>query len=123
MRCGPGVGFKVLEVVPKNTYVEYDRIFEADGSWMYVTANGKSGWVNGRYLKAAVIDNHDDAEEEIEVSDDSTEKQESQNNTTVVVSKTRKDKLVGMILICIGIAILVSALAFYLLTKNSEKRR
>ncbi len=123
--CGPGYGFERLEVLPEGTYLEYDRTYKTNTTWVYVTANGVSGWANGDYLRKTR--KYEEEEEEPEASDIDTEDEYGESdNITYVEQKPDKNKsrmIKGIVLICIGCAILIAALAAYLLSKKKDAAR
>lgn len=52
MRDGVGTSARVLEVLPNGTVVRVlgEEQLQGGGKWFEVDANGKTGWVNARYL-------------------------------------------------------------------------
>ena len=100
---------------------------------MYVRADGLEGWVSGDYLrtKKVGIDTQDNANEEAldntadtqigdEVSDNGTALKVDSPETNAAEDK--KKLVAGIILICLGSAILIAVLAIYLLSiKKNEK--
>lgn len=52
LRAAPGTGERVVTSLPRNTTV---LAGERRGSWVFVSANGVTGWVSGDYLSAAPV--------------------------------------------------------------------
>ena len=130
LRCGPGVGFKSLKVLDKGTKVEYDYTFETDTTWMYVDTGSLEGWVCGDYLKTTGISDTTTTQEETTDKEDVTENgsdqsEAGQNEAEATTEPAKageisKTFVAGIILVCVGAAILIAALAFYLLNNRRK---
>lgn len=116
LRCGPGTGFKVIKVLSKNTELTYDHTFDTDTTWMYVDAGGTSGWACGDYLMTTG-------------ADEAVSEPAAQTGSgpaapeTPAAQETAQDKrgvVAGIILICVGVAILVAAFALYYLNRKKK---
>ena len=133
LRTGPGTGFKVLKVLDNGANVEYDYTFRTDTVWMYVRADGLEGWVSGDYLRTKKVgtNTEDNANEEaIDNTADTQIGDEASDNETALkvespetnAAEDKKKLVAGIILICLGSAILIAVLAIYLLSiKKNEK--
>lgn len=52
LRAGAGTSYKVLTSIPAGAAVEIEAIAVARGNWVWVTYNGITGCVSGKYLTA-----------------------------------------------------------------------
>ena len=115
MRCGPGTGFKVVKVIGKGTEVTYDYTFTTDTRWMYVQADGTSGWVCGDYLETVDAPAVTDSGTGSQPYGDTAKSDDTGRQNTV---NGKKELVAGIILICIGAAILIAAFVVYYLRKK-----
>lgn len=115
LRCGPGTGFKSLKVLDKGTEVTYDYTFTTDTKWMYVQAAGVSGWVCGDYLKTV-----ESTESGSEPSVQNTVAPPVDTDTAEPV-QDKRGIVAGIVLICIGVAVLIAAFVLYYLRKKKKE--
>lgn len=117
LRCGPGTGFKVMKVLNNNTELTYDYTFQTDTTWMYVNAGGERGWVSGDYLRTTGSAQT--------VSEPPAQPDSGTAVTgTPAVQDPAKDKrgiVAGIILICVGIAVLIAAFVLYYMKKKKKE--
>lgn len=116
LRTGPGTGYEVKEVLPKDTKVEYDYTFKTDTTWMYVSVNDMSGWVSGDYLKTVSVE----TVEETTTSEETTTVEKSDEKTDASPSAIGRG-IFPLIAICIIASAVVASLVTYLLLKNKSK--
>ena len=124
VRCGPGTGFNVLTTLDKGTAVQYDYTFANDTTWVYVKSDNGRGWASSDYLKRTKkpqeIKRTGSTEAEPDVTD--TDSADTTADTQVTPeenpAESRRGAIIGIILICIGAAILIATVAAYLLNKN-----
>lgn len=127
LRSGPGTGFKVIKVLSKGTEVNYDYTFRTDTTWMYVNAGGYHGWVSGDYLRTINIKLESGAEDKANDYGDSGSNISDGGSTGELIENggnrvpdTANDEahrkiVAGVILICLGFAVLIAVLAIYIL--------
>lgn len=131
MRTGPGTGFKVVEVLKKNTSLTYRYIFRNDSAgndnseWAYVSLNGKAGWVSVKYLKEKskkeVKKEDSESAETADAPEASAEESEqSAVSGEAAPASDRKILVVGIICICIGAALLIAAVAYFLIKNRRD---
>ncbi len=63
LREGPGINYEIITVIPEDERVVWRRMFsprhptyKREGEWILVVFNGKLGWVNGTYLRPALLE-------------------------------------------------------------------
>lgn len=110
MRCGPGVGFKEIEILEKGTKVDYNYTFDTDSTWVYAGSKGKRGWVNSEYL----------------TRDEEPTTKKHTSGTTVhednEESGADRGMVIGIVLVCIGVAIGIAVLTALLLSRKRSGR-
>lgn len=122
LRCGPGTGFSVVLVLDKGTDIDYNCTIDTDTSWAYTNYNGKAGWVSRDYLKTKSkkkIEATKQKEEPAEADDEDKSKDEDKDEDDDS-KKSGKEKVIGIVLISLGAAIIVAVIAAYLLKKNGR---
>lgn len=130
LRVGPGTGFKVIKTLEKGQKVSYNTTFVTDGEWAYVKAGNDQGWVFTEYLKE--IEKKEpakDEDKEKEAEEETAEPQaaDEQNDPALTQEaekepvKSKTTLIAGIICVCVGAALLIAALAYYLLRKRENR--
>lgn len=117
LRCGPGTGFKVMKVLNNNTELTYDYTFQTDTTWMYVNAGGERGWVSGDYLRTT--GSAQNVSEPPAQPDSGTAV--TGNSAVQDPVKDKRGIVAGIILICVGIAVLIAAFVLYYMKKKKKE--
>jgi len=121
VRTGPGTGFKSLKMLPQGAEVRYDHTLNNGLTWAYVTDGDVSGWACADYLRtpdpgpdttAAGSSGSSEA-----VSSDSSDGSDSGSSDSFEGSR-----VAGIILICVGSAILIAIIAAYVLKRRPSGR-
>ena len=125
LRTGPGIGFKVKTVLKKGTDVTYTHTFQGDGEWAYVSSGNNYGWVSVKYLN---IKNKTErgAEPNTNVENQDTDEEENFGENEMLEDDKAKASdnkylVAGVICICLGAAILIASIAYYLLKKRGRR--
>ena len=125
LRTGPGIGFKVKKVLKKGTGVTYTHTFQGDGEWAYVSSGSDYGWVSVKYLN---IKNKTErgAEPSTNVENQDTDEEENFGENEMLEDDKAKASdnkylVAGVICICLGAAILIASIAYYLLKKRGRR--
>ena len=117
VRSGPGTGFRVIKTLEKETLVTYEYTFNAYGTWMYVSADGVEGWVSGDYLrrteKPSVQPPEGGGGDEGGTGTTGTG-----FNPVQGVAGLKRSSVIGIVLICVGAAILISTVVILVLNKK-----
>ena len=116
VRCGPGYGFNILTEVEEGTRLAYDCTFTTNTAWMYVKADGVSGWVCGDYLRT--MPKNKVITQPAKTNTDKQDEAEAEEDT----SESKRTSVIGLVFICIGSAIIAAAIAYYLLSRKAENR-
>ena len=117
IRCGPGYGFNKLAEVETGTRLAYDCTFTTDTAWMYVKSGETSGWVNGNYLRT--MPKNTVSTEPAATDTDKQDKPEEEEEDT---AESKRTSIIGMVFICIGSAIIAAAIAYYILSRRTDRR-
>lgn len=117
VRSGPGIGFKKLKVLKKDTELTYDYTFNTYTKWMYVQADGTQGWVSGDYLRTIDAPAVSTETNNTQTGETTATEQETQSTA----ASDKRTAVAGIILICIGVAILIAAFVLYYLKQNKRK--
>lgn len=125
LRTGPGIGFKVKKVLKKGTGVTYTHTFQGDGEWAYVSSGNDYGWVSVKYLN---IKNKTErgAEPNTNVENEDADEEKDMGEMEMLESDKAKASdnkylVAGVICICLGAAILIASIAYYLLKKRGRR--
>ena len=124
VRSGPGIGFKVLKILKKDTELTYDYTFNTYTKWMYVQADGTQGWVSGDYLRTITAPDVSAETNNTQTSEPAVTKQEpaaTEQETQSTAAADKRTAVAGIILICVGVAVLIAAFVLYYLRQNKRK--
>ena len=126
VRSGPGTGFNIMTTLDKGTTVQYDYVLTNTDSWAYVAGSNIEGWVSTDYLSRTQEPqkNTEPAgtgiQDTTNTGDGGTDIQDTTENNSAA---SRELYITGIVMICIGAAILIATVAAYLLSKNKNSYR